>query len=89
MLDQSPYIPSTGRSAAPPHPFSSGRRVPDGPPGASIVQDLWLSYRECLQIAKTVFGSEQDPMCREFMHIIESQLVGRKRSGAAGQVSAT
>ena len=46
--------------------------------------DLWLSYRECFTISKTVFGNDQDPMCREFLHMVESQLVGKKRSGASG-----
>jgi len=48
--------------------------------------DLWLSYRDCVHIAKTVFGNEQDPLCREFLSVIESHLEGQRRSGQFGQV---
>ena len=42
-------------------------------------QALWLSYRECVSVARTVFGNDQDPMYREFMAMIEAQVVGKRR----------
>lgn len=42
---------------------------------------LWMTYRECLHVAKTVFGSEDDPMCAEFLAMVDSHIVGRKDNG--------
>ena len=45
-------------------------------------KQLWLSYRECKQVARTVFGNEDDAMYSDFMNVVESQLVGKKSQGS-------
>ena len=47
---------------------------------------LWLSYRECVAVARTVFGSDEDPMHHDFMAMLQRSphLVGaggKKRPG--------
>lgn len=41
-------------------------------------KSLWLSYRECVHVAKTVFGDANENMCRDFLSIVQPQMVGRK-----------
>ena len=41
-------------------------------------RSLWMSYRECVSVAKTVFGAANDVMCKDFLAIIAPQLVGQK-----------
>ena len=49
----------------------------------SSQQQLWLSYRECVTVARTVFGNdgedEADVMYRDFLSNIETQVVGQKK----------
>ena len=46
-------------------------------------KSLWLSYRECVHVAKTVFGDANEGMCRDFLSIVQPQMVGQK--GGANQ----
>ena len=45
-------------------------------------RSLWMSYRECVSVAKTVFGAANDVMCKDFLAIISPQLVGQKTGTA-------
>ena len=47
-------------------------------------KQLWLSYRECITVARTVFGNEDDAMYKDFLSTIESQVVGKKQNTAEG-----
>lgn len=48
----------------------------DGP--SRQPKSLWLSYRECVHVAKTVFGEGNEGMCRDFLSIVLPQMVGQK-----------
>ena len=41
-------------------------------------KSLWLSHRECVHVAKTVFGDANESMCRDFLSIVQPQMVGQK-----------
>lgn len=41
-------------------------------------KSLWLSYRECVAVAKAVFGESNESMCRDFLAIVSPQMVGQK-----------
>ena len=41
-------------------------------------KSLWLSYRECVAVAKAVFGESNELMCRDFLAIVSPQMVGQK-----------
>ena len=41
-------------------------------------KSLWMSYRECVTVARTVFGVNNEGMCRDFLGIITPQMVGQK-----------
>lgn len=43
---------------------------------------LWMSYKECVQVAKIVFGVNNDEMCKDFLGIISPQMVGQKTDTA-------
>jgi hypothetical protein len=49
----------------------------------SSQQQLWLSYRECVTVARTVFGNDgeddADAMYHDFLQNIDSQVVGQKK----------
>ena len=49
----------------------------DGP-GRQTPQALWMSHRECLQVARVVFGAGNDTLCKEFLALITPQMVGQK-----------
>lgn len=44
-------------------------------------KSLWLSFRECVSVAKIVFGDANDVMCRDFLSIVTPQMVGQKGDG--------
>mmetsp|Transcript_29874 Transcript_29874/g.55380 ORF Transcript_29874/g.55380 Transcript_29874/m.55380 type:complete len:642 (-) Transcript_29874:2520-4445(-) len=46
-------------------------------------KSLWLSHRECVHVAKTVFGDANESMCRDFLSIVQPQMVGQKATPAA------
>jgi hypothetical protein len=48
----------------------------DGP--GKQPKSLWLSYRECVLVAKAVFGESNESMCRDFLAIVSPQMVGQK-----------
>jgi hypothetical protein len=56
-------------------------------------QQLWLSYRECVTVARTVFGNDgeddADAMYRDFLQNINGQIVGAKSSKPGGGTSDT
>jgi hypothetical protein len=39
---------------------------------------LWMSYRECVQVARIVFGANNETMCKDFLGIVNPQMVGQK-----------
>jgi hypothetical protein len=41
-------------------------------------KSLWLSYRECVAVARAVFGDSNESMCRDFLAIVTPQMVGQK-----------
>mmetsp|Transcript_3092 Transcript_3092/g.4755 ORF Transcript_3092/g.4755 Transcript_3092/m.4755 type:complete len:680 (+) Transcript_3092:79-2118(+) len=41
-------------------------------------KSLWLSYRECVNVARAVFGDANEGMCRDFLAIVSPQMVGQK-----------
>ena len=49
----------------------------DGP-GRQTPQALWMSHRECVQVARVVFGAGNDTLCKEFLALITPQMVGQK-----------
>ena len=49
----------------------------DGP-GRQTPQALWLSYRECTQVARIVFGGKNESLCKEFFTLMTHQIVGKK-----------
>jgi hypothetical protein len=53
-------------------------------------RSLWMSYKECVSVAKTVFGASNESMCRDFLAIITPQLVGqRTESGDTRRIDIT
>jgi hypothetical protein len=53
-------------------------------------RSLWMSYRECVSVARTVFGAANDAMCKDFLAIISPQLVGQKsESGDTRRIDIT
>jgi hypothetical protein len=44
-------------------------------------KSLWLSYRECVHVAKTVFGDANESLCRDFLSIVQPQMVGQRAAG--------
>jgi hypothetical protein len=48
---------------------------------------LVLDKKQCIAVSRTVFGSDQDPMFKEFMAMIENELVGDPRSGQRIEVT--
>ena len=42
------------------------------------VTALWMSYRECMQVSKIVFGEEGEPMMREFINLLLPHMVGQR-----------
>lgn len=48
----------------------------DGP--GRLPKTLWMSYRECVYVAKTVFGANNEALYRDFLNIIIPQMVGQK-----------
>ena len=49
----------------------------DGP-GRQTPQALWMSHRECVQVARIVFGAKNEQLCKEFLHLVTPQYVGQK-----------
>ena len=49
----------------------------DGP-GRQTPLALWMSHRECVQVARVVFGAGNDALCKEFLALINPQMVGQK-----------
>jgi hypothetical protein len=41
-----------------------------------------MSYRECVSVARTVFGANNEAMCKNFLAVISPQMVGQKNDGA-------
>jgi hypothetical protein len=56
--------------------FKSRWGKADGP--ARQPKGLWMSYRECVQVARIVFGIQNETMWRRFLEIINPQMVGQK-----------
>lgn len=53
-------------------------------------RSLWMSYRECVSVSKTVFGASNEVMSRDFLSIINPQLVGQKNeSGDTRRIDVT
>lgn len=50
-----------------------------GPPGST---STWMSYREAVRITNTVFGNGNEQMCKEFLSVITSQMVGQKTASS-------
>jgi hypothetical protein len=48
-------------------------------------KSLWLSYKECVAVAKAVFGETNEMMCRDFLAIVSPQMVGQKSDGVPPQ----
>lgn len=46
--------------------------------GSRAPKTLVLDKKQCISVSRTVFGSDQDPMFKEFMSMIEQELVGTK-----------
>jgi hypothetical protein len=46
--------------------------------GSRAPKTLVLDKKQCVSVSRTVFGSDQDPMFKEFMSMIEQELVGTK-----------
>ena len=42
------------------------------------VTALWMSYRECMQVSKVVFGEDGEPMMREFINLLLPHMVGQR-----------
>lgn len=49
---------------------------------ASKSKNLWISYRECVHIAKIVFGEENEAAIRDFMALLSSRMAGQKKDNA-------
>jgi hypothetical protein len=49
-------------------------------------KSLWLSYRECVAVAKAVFGESNESMCRDFLAIVSPQMVGQKSESQPNRV---
>jgi hypothetical protein len=47
-------------------------------------KSLWLSYRECVSVARSVFGEANEGMCRDFLAIVSPQMVGQKHDTTGG-----
>ena len=41
---------------------------------------LFLTQKECQQVSRVVFGSEQDPLCKRFLSVMDAHYIG-PRSG--------
>jgi hypothetical protein len=48
----------------------------DGP--GRLPKVLWMSYRECVYVAKSVFGAGNEALYKDFLNIIIPQMVGQK-----------
>lgn len=46
--------------------------------GKKQVSSLWMSYRECMQVSKIVFGEDGEPMMREFINLLVPHMVGQR-----------
>ena len=42
------------------------------------VSALWMSYRECMQVSKIVFGVDGEPMMHEFVNLLLPHMVGQR-----------
>ncbi len=42
------------------------------------VTALWMSYRECMQVSKIVFGEDGEPLMREFINLLLPHMVGQR-----------
>jgi hypothetical protein len=51
---------------------------PEHTAGKKQVSSLWMSYRECMQVSKIVFGEEGEPMMREFITLLLPHMVGQR-----------
>jgi hypothetical protein len=60
--------------------FKSRWGKADGP--ARQPKGLWMSYRECVQVARIVFGVQNETMWHRFLEIINPQMVGQKTETA-------
>lgn len=49
----------------------------DGP-GRQTPQALWMSHRECVQVARIVFGAKNEQLYKEFLQLVTPQYVGQK-----------
>ena len=52
--------------------------------GDRVPKTLVLDRRQCVSIARTVFGSDQDPMFQEFMAMVDQELVGSSEQEGGG-----
>ncbi len=49
---------------------------------ANKSKNLWISYRECVHIAKIVFGEENELAIKDFMALLSSRMAGQKKDNA-------
>jgi hypothetical protein len=42
------------------------------------LQSLWMSFRECITVAKIIFGEDNEQMTRDFLALLQPHLVGAK-----------
>jgi hypothetical protein len=46
--------------------------------GTKNIQALWMSYRECVQVARIVFGEENEEMTKDFLALLAPHMVGTR-----------
>ena len=47
-------------------------------------KSLWLSFRECVSVARVVFGEANESMSHDFLAIVTPQMVGQKADASGG-----
>ncbi len=49
---------------------------------AAKSKNMWISYKECVHIAKLVFGEENEQAIKDFMALLSSRMAGQKKDNS-------